>query len=101
MIFVEVGPKLGVATGREPVASLDQRFLQLRIFKDLAILRDPDRAVFIADRLPSARQIDDRKPSCPEGNARLDVNLLVVRPSVRDRGRHRQQSWRGEFTPTS
>ena len=28
------------------------------------------------------------------------MNLLVVRPAVSNRGRHRQQPRRGEFTPT-
>ena len=75
--------------------------MQLGVFEELAVLGDPDRAVLVADRLPAPRQVDDREPPRPQRDARLDVNLLVVRPSVSDRGGHRQQPRRGKFAPTS
>ena len=65
-IFVQVGPQLGVAPRGQPVPARQQLGLQLGILEDLAVLRDPDRAVLVADRLPAARQVDDRQPPCPQ-----------------------------------
>ena len=65
MIFVEMDPQLGVASGRQPVAARQQLLLELGIFEELAVLRDPDRAVLVADRLPAAGEVDDREPPRP------------------------------------
>ena len=86
-VFVEMSPELGVAPRRQPVASRQQFGLQLGILEDLAVLRDPDRAVLVADRLPSARQVDDRQPPRPQRDPGLAMDLLVVGPAVRDRCR--------------
>ena len=75
--------------------------LQLGVLEDLAVLGDPDRAVLIADRLPAARQVDDRQPSCPQRNPRLLMNLLVIGPAVRDRTSHRQQPAGGKLADRS
>ena len=82
------------------VAARQQLCLELGILEDLAVLGDPDRAVLVAERLTAAREVDDRQPPCAQGHARLDVDLLVVRPAVRDRAGHRQQSRRWKLAPT-
>ncbi len=63
MIFVKVGPQLGVAARRQPVPAFEQFLLKFGIFEELTILCDPHRAVFIADRLSPPRQVDDREPA--------------------------------------
>ena len=45
---------------------LDEQFPpQLGILEKLAVERDPDRAVFVGDRLPAPREVDDRQPPGP------------------------------------
>ncbi len=87
-VFIEVGPGLGVAPGLEPVPAREQFLAQFGILKQLAVERDPDRLILIADRLPAAGQVNDRQPPSSERHPRLDVDLLVVGPSVRNGPRH-------------
>ena len=101
VIFIEVHPQLGVATGGQPMPPRHQLGLQLGILEDLPVLRDPDGAVFIADRLPASRQVDDRQPACPHRQSRLDVDLFVVRPAMSDRAGHREQPGGGELAAAS
>ncbi len=82
-------PQLGVATGRQPMAATLKLVLKLGILEQLAVLRDPDRAILVADRLSAPRQVHDRQTTRAQRHSRLDMNLLVVRS--RD-GRSRRSS---------
>ena len=42
-------------------------------------------------------QVDDREPAGAQRDARLEVDLLVVGPAMRDRAGHRQQPGGGEL----
>src|SRR5215213_9949251 len=53
MIFVEVNETFGVGGSTEHVAALRQVMAQLPVVIDLAVEDDPDRAIFIRDRLPA------------------------------------------------
>jgi hypothetical protein len=84
MIFVEVNPAFGIAAGSQVVPASGQITLKFRIIEKLAIERDPDFAVFIAKRLITAFEIDDREPACAQGDAWFKVEPLIVRAPVSD-----------------
>ena len=84
VILVEVGPQLGIAARGQAMPARDQLGLQLGVFEHLPVLRDPHGAVFIADRLAASGQVDDRQPPRAHRQARLEVDLLVVRPAMGD-----------------
>ena len=97
MVFVEMDPRLGVAAGGQAVPAGQELLAQLGILEQLAVEGDPDRAVFVGDRLPAPGQVDDRQPPGPQRHARLDVELLVVGTAVGDRAGHRQQALGGKL----
>ena len=72
----------GVAFGAEDVAMAPQFVHQLKIVVDLAIEDERHRLVVIEDRLLTRRNIDDRKASVAEANARLQVQITLVRTAV-------------------
>src|SRR5439155_18392030 len=51
---------------------------------NLAVEDDPDRAVFVVNRLMSARQIDNAQAPHPERDAGLDEHTFVVRSAMTD-----------------
>jgi hypothetical protein len=71
-----------VASRRESMAAALEVGPQFAIVVDLPVLDDLDRSVLVADRLVSARQIDDRKPSHRERDRAVDERAGAVRPSV-------------------
>ena len=97
--FVEMDPGLGVAARGEPMPALEQFLAEFWIVVELAFEGDPDVAGLVGERLPAAGDVDDRQPPCAERDARLDVNVLIVRPAMRDRRRHSQQSIGGKVPP--
>src|SRR5204863_2371015 len=60
-LFVEVDNHLGVAPGREGVAPRLELPPNLAEVVDLAVEHDRDGRVFVAERLMSARKIDNRE----------------------------------------
>ena len=88
--FVQVDPGFGVAAGGELVTAAEQFLAELRVFVELAFEGDPDVVLLVGHRLPAAGDVDDREPPRAERDARLDVDVLVIRTAVRDRGRHAQ-----------
>ena len=94
-------PELGVAAGGEGVSARQELFLELGILEDLSVLGDPDRAVLVAQGLTAPRQVHDRQSPRPQGQSRLDVDMLVVRSAMGDRTGHRQQPRRGKLALTS
>ena len=91
-ILVEMDPEFGVAAGRESVPAGDELSLQFGVLEDLAILGDPDRAVLVAERLAAAGEVNDRQPSRTQRQARLEMEVLVVRSTMGDGVCHRQQA---------
>ena len=100
-ILVKMHPELGVAAGGRGCGRAQKLLLELGILEDLAVLGDPDRAVLIAQRLTASRQVHDREPPRPQGQARLDVDMLVVRSAMGDRAGHRQEPRCGKLALTS
>src|SRR3989449_2599428 len=86
--LVGVRDHFGVRTRVKPVPVLLQPLPQRREVVDLAVLDDLDRAVLVGDRLLPGLEIDDAQPPSPERDLRIDVEPLVVWPSVAERVRH-------------
>ena len=51
---------------------------------DLAVEDDPDRAVFVDERLMAGRQIDDAQPAVAERRLIVHEQPGIVRPAMRD-----------------
>src|SRR5207248_9028448 len=58
---------------------------------DLAVEDGPDGAVLVGEGLVSADKVDDRQPPEPERGVVVAIDPRVVRPPVRDPGRHRRE----------
>ena len=58
--------------------------LQLREVVDLAVEDDPDRAVFVGDRLVTPRAVDDGEAAHGEADAPVQMAPVLVRPPVAD-----------------
>ena len=65
-LFVRMHDRFSVAGCAELVPALLQLVLQVAIVVDLAVEDDPDPPIFIAERLMSAGQIDNREATKPE-----------------------------------
>ena len=60
----------------------------LQLVVQLAVVRDPDRAVLVGHRLGAAGDVDDRQPAMPQGHRTGAVESIAVGPAMRQRGRH-------------
>src|SRR5262249_40010678 len=69
---------------------------KLRILEQLTVERDPDRLIFVWNRLPAAFEVDNRQSPRTQADARLGVELLVIRAAMSDGPGHRQQPILGE-----
>jgi hypothetical protein len=69
----------------------DQLLAQVGIFIELSLEGDPHVASLIRDRLAAAGDVDDCEPPDAQGDAGLDVNLLVVGPAMGDGAGHLKQ----------
>jgi hypothetical protein len=63
-------------------------FPECGVVIELAVVTNPNRAVFVGHRLGAAGDVNDRKPAMPERHRPITVNPIAVRPPVRQRGRH-------------
>ena len=79
---------LGVAGGVEGVTGRLELGSQLPVVVDFAVEHEPDRAIFVVDRLLPGGQVDDAQAAHAESDAGLDVNSLVVGPAVADHFTH-------------
>ena len=68
VLLVEVDDNLGVRSGREPMAPLDQVALQLPVIVDLPVEDDGQRAILIEDGLSAALQVDDAQAAHPQAD---------------------------------
>jgi hypothetical protein len=63
-------------------------FPECGIVIELAVVTNPNRAVFVGHGLGTANDVDDRQPARPESSRAIAVKPIAVRPPVRERGRH-------------
>ena len=68
-VLVEVDEHFGVALGAEVVPGAFQPAAQVAEVVDFAVEDDPDRAVFVGERLLAAGHVDDRQPAMAQGDA--------------------------------
>ena len=96
-IFVEVDPGLGVAPRGQAVAAASSSWRSSGYSKSspLKATQIEPSSLVSGCRPPARSTIDSRR--APERHARLDVELLVVRPAMSDRPGHRQEAWTGEL----
>src|SRR5688572_18311564 len=90
-LFIEMHDRFGVAVRAKRVAAFYEVLTQLDVVEDLAVERDPDRAVFVAQRLLARAQVDDGQAAMTQPDAGLDVIALLVRPTVQQRASHAPQ----------
>jgi hypothetical protein len=64
-------------------------FSELLEVVDLAVEDDLDRAIFVADRLVPAGQVDDGQTTMRQTDPRLDPEALGIGPAMGDRIAHR------------
>ena len=76
---------------RKRVTALPQFLAELDVVEDLAVERDPDGAVLVAERLGAARGVDDGQPGVPERGALVAVPAVAVRPAVPEPAHHPAQ----------
>ncbi len=74
---------LGVRVRAEAVAKGLQLVRQALEVVDLAVERDHDRMVFVAERLRPAGQVDDRQAPVGEPDAGLEVHAVAVGAPMR------------------
>ena len=82
--LVKVRDDLGVAAAREHVALGRQSLADRLVVVQLAVLRRPDRAVLVGERLMPSFDVDDAQPSHADRDARGDVGADVVGAAVPD-----------------
>ena len=61
---------------------------KLDVVEDLAVERDPQRAVLVGHRLMAAADIDDAESGVAERTRPVQVHTLGVGPAVRQRAGH-------------
>ena len=87
-LLVAMHEHLGVAVRPKDVAGPLEFAGELAIVVDLAVLDDDDAAVFAADRLVAAGQVDDREAPRGDPDPAVDVHALRVGAAVDERRRH-------------
>src|SRR5262249_12796754 len=88
VLFVEMDYYFSVAQCSERVSEQDHLRPQLSVVVDLAVEYNPNRSVFVADRLMSGVQVDDRESSHSKRGAPIDVEAFVVRTAMLDHPAH-------------
>src|ERR1700737_146685 len=73
---------LAVRVGLEAMALRRKVSPQLPIVVDFPVCYEPQRAVFVRQRLMPTREIDDRKPPHSERQWTVEVGALVVGSAV-------------------
>jgi hypothetical protein len=72
------------------VADGRARAAQTRWKAKLAVLRGDDRAIFVGQRLPAARDVDDAQAGGTDRKQVAGEDVLIVRPPVMEGGQHRR-----------
>jgi len=82
VLLIEMNDDFSIRVRVEAVSTALEFRAQLDIVEDLAVENDPDRAVFIVDRLVAAFEIDDAEPSVREAHLPILVEPKSVGPTV-------------------
>ena len=80
--IVRVNDGFSIAIGIKGVAEFLELFAQLAIVVDLAIENDPRGAILIVNRLPAAREIDNRQPAHPQAHGPAEIEAVFVRTAM-------------------
>ncbi len=88
-LLVGVDHHLGVRPGLESMAELREKVAQALVVVDFAIEDDPERPVFVRDRLMASLDVDDGEPPRGEPGPGVEEGSFIVRTAVGDRSRHR------------
>ena len=88
LFVVEPEDGLSVRVSVEMMAPLFQTSAQFLIVIDLAVVNDPFRLVGIMYWLLPAGEVNDREPSHRQTYAVLDIETVLIGPSVLDRAVH-------------
>jgi hypothetical protein len=78
LFLEEVQDRFGVAPRAELMPALDEAAAQRFVIEDLAVEDDPQRLVFVGDRLVAAGHIDDRQAAHPEPHLPVRVVAGIV-----------------------
>jgi hypothetical protein len=70
------------------MATAEQIATELAVIVNLAIQQHPDRAIFVADRLPASGNVDNAEAAMTEANTGANIDAVVVRPAMPKRVRH-------------
>ncbi len=92
VLFVEVNNRLGIAVRAVAVPARDELLAQGEMVVDLAIKHDPQRAVFVRNRLMPARHIDNAEPAHADADRSVRIKALVVGPAMGNDAAHFAQS---------
>ena len=90
-LLIGVDDDLGIGTGSERMAELDQLLAQFDEVVDLAVEDHLDRAVLVAHRLRSAFDVDDAQAPVAERCGLVHEVAFAVGAAVRQRFRHSNQ----------
>src|SRR5438094_410565 len=78
----------GIRTRLECVPKTLELVAELDIIVDLPIEDDLQLPIFIADRLGSPLDIDDREPAVPQPDLSVDERALPIRPAMAKHSHH-------------
>src|SRR3990172_8764586 len=79
---------LGVAPGREAMAAAGELLAQRAVVVDLAVQDEPQRAVFVGERLLAAFEVDDAQAAEAQAGVGAREEAVAVRAAVAEGGRH-------------
>src|SRR5581483_45405 len=91
LLLVQVEDRLAIGTGAKAMAAALELSAQLDVVEDLAVADQPQRFVFVRERLQPPLQVDDAQAGMAETDAVVDVEPGRFRPAVADGGNHRLQ----------
>ncbi len=89
--LVRVNDRFGIGFRSKPVTQTDQAIPQRVVVVDLAVERDPTRAVLVGERLFAAGAIDDCQTAMAERHEVVAKEAVTVRATVSQRLRHRRK----------
>ncbi len=75
-------------------------FPKLNVVVDLAVVDEQVAVVIRGERLPSAREVDDREPGRDEAGPRVEREPVAVRPAMANRPRHAEERRFGDRLPS-
>ncbi len=88
VFFVEMDDGLGIAVRAIAVAARDELLAQREMVVDFAIKHDPQRAVFVRNRLMTARNIDNAEPPHSDAHRAVGIKAVVVGSAMADHAAH-------------